>query len=77
MRRKKLTNEQWRKVALLPPPQKPIGDRPARDHRHTRRIGEGRWRGDACLMADHVDRTVEDVTLMKKGTREHQEEHHG
>jgi transposase len=70
MRSKELTNEQWRKVAPLLPPQKPRGDRPARDHRHTRRIGEGRRRGGACLMADHVDRTVEDVTPMKKETRE-------
>jgi len=70
MRRKDLAKEQWRKVAPLLLPQKPRGDRPARDHRHTRRIGEGRWRGGACLMADHLDRTVEDMTLMKKGTRE-------
>ena len=70
MRRKELTNEQWRKVAPLLPLQEPRGDRPAGDHRHTRRIGEGPWRGGACLMADHLDHTVKNVAPMKKGTRE-------
>ena len=33
MRRKELTEEQWRKIAPLLPPQKPRRGRPARDHR--------------------------------------------
>ena len=62
-----LTEVQWRKGALLPPPKPEAIARPG-----TTGIldGLGRYRGGMCLMADHVDRTVEDVTPMKKGTRE-------
>ena len=62
-----LTKEQWRKGALLLPPQKPeVIARPG-----TTGIldGLGRYGGGVCLMADHVDHTVEGATPMKK-TRE-------
>jgi hypothetical protein len=63
MSRKEFTKEQWRRVAQLLPPQKleviaQLGTTGILD-------GLGKYGGGVCLMADHVDHTVEDATPMK------------
>ena len=66
MRRKELAEEQWRKVALLPPQELEVIARLG-----TTGIldGLGRCGGGVCLVAYHADRTVENTAPMK-GTLE-------